>query len=272
MHLDYLETLQKFNITPNFFCSKEYWNRAGWTEQVLMDSGRSYLGTTETLLTVVDADNNRMLPTICESTGEIVQSVPYWIGFPGKKCLLADSFQDYQFQDYQFIYDSLLFCTFPRLNPLQGHKWKTVRKNIHRVQREHGHIMLKGPNSIPNLEYEQNVQALLLQWSKPKSNKIFDPDVMINFLLHGENRILLYIESEFVGVLVWDENWKYINFRYCLVKPYPGLSDYARVLFRNIMSQQKKLINDGGSLDNKDLFQYKKRLNPVEIQEIWGWK
>lgn len=206
---------------------------------------------------VEDSEGEIMLPTIFKN-GTVVPT--YWAGFSNIQ-------PDFHYKrkaellDYEFIYEPI------DIKDMIGKQWKTTRKNIHKIQREHGELKMDGVNSITAEMISDLVDEWAqAEWMDKEKDTIQDADVMTDYLLKGQNRRTLWIGNEFVGMWVWDENWKYINFRYCILKPYPGLSDYARILFR---CKANKLINDGGSLDRDELYKYKERLNPVEINKIY---
>lgn len=242
----YLKTLEKFNIVPNFWCSEEYWEKAEWCEYSFFD-----------LITVKDKEGNPMLPTINIKTGTIDPSYESQYSFPFQDF----GFFEWKFLDYQFIYDPI-----EDMNNLPGNKWKTTRKNIHKISREAektGYCFYEPTPPIKECE------KLLEIWTCNNNvEDYFDPEILIKFVLFGNNRIFLRYKDALQAILTFDENYKYINFRYCIVNNFPGLSDYTRILFRQMMSYKNKQINDGGCLGRPGLEKYKRRLNPAKIQTI----
>jgi hypothetical protein len=243
--MKYLELLQKFGIKPNFWCSEEYWKHAHWREVGL-----------KVCSWVEDGKYNTMLPPIFNN-GFIATQSPFWAGFAGMEKMGKRL-------DYEFIYKPI-----SDLGDLPGKQWHTTRKNIHKTQREHGMLAMRStlPSDI------EVIGEIMEEWVKENEIEILeDADVMYKFVMEGENRITLMIKDKIVGLIIFDENFKYINFRYCIVQPWPGLSDYARMLFHKAVFYRYPgmLINDGGCLDREDLFKYKKRLCPIEINSIWS--
>lgn len=239
----YLDIIREHGITPNFFMSEEYFRIAGFHERFRSD-----------YFIVYDPDGQIMFPPITPA-GKIPMNGKWEIGFPCNE-INGELF------DCQFIYD-----TIPDMSDstLCGGRWKTTRKNIHKVERELGTIIADKTYPFS----DQQLQDILLNWTPSAETQIYNPDVIIAHVYKSNNRIALLAKGELVGILIFDTNWKYINFRYCFVKPgIDGLSDYARIFFRMYMKDSPLQINDGGSLGRESLYRYKKRLNPVEIQYI----
>jgi hypothetical protein len=242
----YLDLLKKYGIKPNFWCSEEYWEKAGWKEVF-----NQYWAWVE------DENKKRMLPTLSIIKNSYsALSNEYWADFSNTLFSLSKR----ELLDYEFIYEPI-----PNIEDLPGKKWKTTRKNIHRVQKQFGELEIKPIEPIKDSIIENFIESYL------PDEELYDPEVMIKYLLYGKNRKLLVAKNTIMGIIVWDENFKYINFRYCVVKEDPGLSDYARILFRKYIHDNYpgKLINDGGSLDKPSLYKYKERLCPLEINKIW---
>lgn len=247
--MKYLELLQRRDISPNFWCSEEYWEKAGWEELEGLSSCR-----------VIDSEGIEMLPPVSDYNFFDINA-SYWTGFPNQQPPKGT------FLDHEFIYEPI-----PDMEDLPGGEWRTTRKNMNKVLREYDNC----PIFIPTDEDETDpgeIADVFEEWTSANDIKtIEDPDVMIKFVTEGRNRLSLYLMGRLSGILVFDMNWKYINFRYCVVRPLPGLSDYARIWFRHMVYHRYpgKLINDGGSLGRDSLYQYKKRLCPLEINKIWS--
>ena len=242
----YLQALERGRLIPNFWCSEEYWEKAGWEEHFIPEMG---------LIIIGDEEGRVMLPPML-SDGRVAiladGSLLPWAGIPG---LHGGSFLD-----FQFIYSAIR-----SLDDLKGGVWRTTRKNINKVQRERGNIISSGYVT------PTEAQDILIQWTQGNGIEEYnDPEVLTKYVLDGEGRIPLFYEKtqKMAALLVYDENYKYINFRYCITDNLPGTSDYVRMLFRVFMYNKGKLINDGGALGRPGLDKYKRRLNPVQIHEI----
>jgi len=103
----------------------------------------------------------------------------------------------------------------------------------------------------------------------------YDPETALEYAFHGKNRLTIVDEGGVRALCCWDENYKYVNFRYCFTDPtIKGISDYARVQFHRYIDFIKpgKPVNDGGCLDNVNLLEYKLHLNPYSVNKIFGGK
>jgi hypothetical protein len=247
--MTYLDRLEALRIEPNFFCSEEYFRRSGWTPW----EDDIYIG-------VKDEDGYCALPPLPKVGTDPDYIVPHFAGFPGGPIR-----SPLRFLDYEFIYEG--FPGYDDINHLDrillGGKWKSIRKNIHGVYRELGQNFFMGCN-IP----ESDAEDLLIKWAEGRDD-IFSPDTMTAYVLSGDNRAGIFRGPgrELFAILVWDSNYQYINFRYCVVRDIPGLSDFARIVFR---AGTEKQINDGGALGNPGLERYKRKFNPVKINSIYS--
>lgn len=235
----YLKILEQNKIIPNFWCSEEYWEMAGWKEEEADDGCSTY---------IQDETGCNMLPP----TGIFCQ--PCWASFPEGKT-------NKKFLDYNFIYDPKNFLD------LSGGQWAVFRKNIR-----------KFPQTCSNLKYERPENSELamdafMYWLEKKlpDEEIYDDEVILKYLEKGKNKKILMEGNNICGINIWDENYMFVNFRYCFCKNLPFLSEYMRYLFYTDpeILQKNKLVNDGGSLDSPSLYNFKKKLNPVEIYSIY---
>ena len=77
-----------------------------------------------------------------------------------------------------------------------------------------------------------------------------------------------------MAINAWDVNWKYINYRVCMVRENePFLDEFARWLFYTDpdIIKVNKLINDGGTLGCKGLERFKDKMNPKKKVEMYSW-
>ena len=249
---DYLDALERFQIEPNFWCSEEYFQRAGW--RVELDSG---------IVAYVLEDQEPMLSPVGLKTGNSyptgVLRGGIWAGFPG-------DIGDYLL-DYNFIYDPKSFLD------LSGGKWQVFRKNSRKYPNRFGDGFYT--DRWHTVIDEEDVKDLFISWLEGKEGEIHDDEVMLDYLLNGDHKkVLIDDDGKIVGINVWDENYRYVNFRHCVCDPGKFLSEYMRLLFYTdpeILSKNK-LVNDGGALDSPELYRFKMKLNPIKVNEIYSWR
>lgn len=255
----FIDNLEKFSITPNFWCSHEYFQLANLQENVVGNK-----------IIVLDGEIV-VFPYLDCSTGilEVPRTLSFvWsILFPCK----VDG-GSYFLLDYNYIYYPGCF-----VNMMGGH-WQTFRKNVRKFParyNDRGEFYL---NYIPfEDQFESEFFNLAEEWfaSRNQDEEIHDSDTLIRYLYFGKNRkILVDQQGKVLGVNIWDENFAYINFRFSLCKNIPFLSEYLRYRFYTDpeILRKKKLVNDGGILDNPSLGTFKDKMNPVYKKTIVSWK
>jgi len=250
----YLEELERAGIDPNFWCADEYFQRAGWS--VHSSFGKVW---------AEDKDAGFVLPCLSLSGGFEMRGFDVWAdleGYEGMPLLTRE------FLDYNFIYDPRNFLK------MEGGDWAVFRKNSRKFAKRQTHPCFY-TDRYHTVVCEEDIKGLFISWLEGKEGEIHDDEVMLNYLLNGDNRkFLIDSDGELIGINVWDENYKYINFRYCICDSKPFLSEYMRLLFytdAEILGKGK-LVNDGGSLDNKALSDFKLKMNPVEIKNVYSWR
>lgn len=252
----YLKRAEELGVDPNFYLSEPYLNligakcytRFGW---VWIEEGGWCLfpPLPMTLLAPLTPpyDQRRI-----------------WSDFENRHPNYVKS----EFLDWEYIFNPTHF------NDLSGGKWETYRKNIR-----------KWPKRNEKWEYtrlfkKSEVEILLAGWLEGKQEDVQDAELIVEFLLNDGliskdiHRKYLYKRDQLVAVNVWDENWKYINFRFCIIKQEePYLDEFARYLFYTDLEIQIKgmLINDGGSIGNKGLEAFKDKLHPIRKREVHSW-
>ena len=250
---EYLKALERFGIEPNFWCSQEYFDRANWTT-------KDYMG----YVWVVDSDVFRMLPSIRLGDGTVNDTgLNCWAGLQGE----GVHGEVNQFLDYNFIYDPKRFLD------LSGGAFQVFRKNSRKYPKRYGSGFYT--DRYHTVIDEGDVKDLFICWLEGKEGEIHDDEVMLDFLLNGNNRkVLIDDDGKIVGLNVWDENFMYINFRYCICEPGKFLSEYMRLLFYTDpeILAKGKLVNDGGCLGDDNLFRFKEKLNPVKINKVYSWE
>lgn len=247
--------------SPNFWCSEEYFEKAGWG---VVEHGPWKGGSDAAWYSVMDDTGKNMLPAV-EKTGMGLWYRNCWAGFSTMDPARAKTGVD--FLDYEFIYRPSDFMD------LSGGAWHTTRKNMRWAEKDAG----EGFQLWPAVS-EAAIEELVTAWSEDSGEvEYYDPEIMLKYLFHGQNRLFVVGRSgRLYGILAWDSNWRYINFRYCVVRPgIRGLSDTARVMFYRFSYARcfpGLLVNDGGSLDRPGLHRYKTRLNPFQVNQIFTFK
>ena len=174
-----------------------------------------------------------------------------------------------EFLDYEILYDPKNFGN------MVGKAWGTYRKNVRKWVRNNDNYKYIPIDSEDNLLMGDVLEVVSL-WMAEKEEKeeIEDGSVMLEYLLKSPNKKGLYNNrKELVAINIWDENYKFVNFRYCFCKNEPFLSEFARFLFFTdpLILGKDKLVNDGGCLGKESLLFFKKRLNPLSIRNVFSW-
>lgn len=256
----YLEELEKRKIDPNFWTSEEYFQKAGL--KMMYENG--WLFMEEGGVAVVP-------PLPIEPSAPFSREV--WSDFHPTEAPPFFGPLISTFLDFEYIYDPLHF------NNMEGARWSVFRKNCRKwPQRNIGKIEYKRvPNLCPGI-YE-----LAVNWLTSMDNagqkEIHDGEVLLAYLYKGFNRKGLWLDGKLMGVNIWDTNYKFINYRYCICQPdQPFLSEYLRWLFytdRVIQLNRKqtgRLVNDGGVLDRPALKSFKDKMNPFHVRPVHSWK
>lgn len=258
----YLKILEILEIEPNFWCSREYFNKAKW--EVISQHGWIWIIEEDMMILpplLLFRNNPEYCPFPCPTFNK-----EHWCDFYDYE---IDYFPHKKFLDYEYIFDPKSFLS------MDGGKWKVFRKNSRKWYK--ANFPVKHHNyqlnylSIPPFSVKLKITQLFTHWLSGKSQVIEDSDVMYKFLYGGENRkVLTNSKGEIVGMNVWDENYKYINYRYCICKQEPWLSEYMRWLFYTDpeIIQKNKLVNDGGTLGCESLKSFKDKMNPVRVREV----
>lgn len=259
MKIQYLELLKKYKIPPNFACSKEYFERSKMEEFVEGEY-------------VYWAENNWIVaPPINASTGELLTH------FKGWNYQIWSSFQNWEpsseyekkFIDFEYIYDPRHF-----LNMIGG-SWQVFRKNVRKFPGRYGKAPLRYLK-VEGKDFENDIKDVFVEWlkSREENQEIYDDVTMTDFILNGDNRkILVDKDNRVLGINVFDSNYKFINFRFSITRNIKFLSEYIRYVFYTdpTILAQNKLVNDGGSLGNKNLEFFKDKLNPVSKRNVHSY-
>jgi len=176
--------------------------------------------------------------------------------------------------DLEYLYDPRSFLD------MKGKSWAVFRKNVRKFPDRY-----KGGTEYNWIDFydlrrdrrEEKIGSLLEEWLEDRPDQeIHDSQLMIDYLFRGWRRKVLWNTSsnQLLGINVWDENWKYVNFRFSICRNTPFLSEYMRYLFytdKTILNPNK-LVNDGGVLDNDSLKRFKDKLNPISVRQVNSWK
>lgn len=250
----YLKALKQGNIKPNFFCSTEYAEKAGWV------TAKWYSGD-ECVLFVNDSDGETVLPSI-DIKGILI---------PGATWSDLESYSpplDKEFLDYEYIFDTEAFQN------MEGGKWSVFRKNSRKWPNRCGKQWAY--DDIPADFPIALIETLLVEWLQgfDKTAEICDSDVLYKYATEGQNRKGIFTEDgQLRAMNIWDANFQYINYRYCICNQEPFLSEFARLLFYQDIHQRfgRQLINDGGCLDRISLKDFKDKMNPISVRKVYSW-
>ena len=245
----YLAQVQNRRHSPNFWMSAEYIKHA---ELIWCDDGTSFG------YKVSDDDNEWFLPPISKEGETFHSNHNIYAGFP----LSFSNTENSTFLDYQFIYKPSHFLK------MAGKKWSVFRKNSRKFPARCMGKTIYRP--IHPGEHLDEIERLAVKWMEEKGKTLMDGEVMLKFMLEGENRCGLFYNEQLLGMNIWDENFMFTNFRYCIDIGEPFLNEYMRLLF--YLSGSIKLVNDGGGLDSPGLFRFKEKLNPVNILRVFQYK
>jgi hypothetical protein len=268
----YLIRAKELNVVPNFFMSTAYLVLSG----VIAKEDNGWLWLEDGGQLVLPP-----LPVGDSLPGEL-PILPIWASFP-RPTFLSYLNENYRkvFLDYQYIFDPKSFLN------MTGGKWETFRKNSRKFQRDNGGwtygemVFPKGYWTQPTLKKWINhnimsVRQLLGGWLEERMETVEDGQILADFALLSKrkdiHRKFLYHKEEIIGINAWDENYMYINYRVCIVKPgVPYLAEFMRWLFYFDPEIQNRgnLVNDGGSVGIPTLSKFKEKMNPVGIEPIY---
>jgi hypothetical protein len=171
-----------------------------------------------------------------------------------------------QMLDYEYLFDPDAFLN------MEGGKWETFRKNSRKWFKNHNKV------TYTNIRDNDQVRELLVDWFERKSETLLDADIITKFVLNEDkdvySKCLYDSENKLAAINVWDENYKYINFRLCITRNESYLAEFARLMFYTdpIIWDRKKLVNDGGILDSPGLEHFKDKMNPIRKRIVYQTK
>lgn len=253
----YLKNLQLSGINPNFWTSQEYFEKAGWVE---LDS------KSDGMVQIVDSYGDDMLPAIDTEIPGVLY-IQCWSDFDG---MLTKPIQNLkpQFLDYEYIFKAANFMD------MSGGKWSLFRKNSRKWANRIGQGFIYKPIDEDS---QMQLNEVVVSWlqSLGELETVHDDEVMLKYVFEGENRMGLFTEDGILRAInIWDSNWKYTNYRYCICRKEPFLSDFARLLFYQDMYRRNPecLVNDGGVLDKISLKDFKDHMNPISVRKVYSWE
>lgn len=266
MKSEYITLLEKSKTLPNFYCSEEYMNKSGFIEKTQDD----YI--------YWEIDKWIVTPPLHKITGEPITKIsPSWMNkiwsdFYG---WVMPGMVKSEFLDHEFIFDPESFLK------MEGGEWQVFRKNCRKFPRrfQNGGLSYKYIDELYSKKgvekVNEKLKEVLINWLSGKKDKeIFDDETMLGYLFYGKNRKVLFTtKGDIYGINIWDENYKYINFRFCICRQEAFLSEYIRYIFYtdpDILSKGK-MVNDGGSVNNPQLEKFKMKMNPLRVRKVQTW-
>jgi hypothetical protein len=254
----YLIRAYELQVVPNFFMSLP--SLELYDVKVKLDNDWVWL----------EENHKCILPPLPIKSGFTMDTYPkidsVWACFEKGNWRMPTNHQQ-TFLDYQYIFDMNNF------QDLSGGKWESFRKNIR-----------KWPKNNSGYSYSRikpsakKAGKLIGCWLEDHEKDVQDAVHLSEFVYFYNNsqihRKFLYNKyNELVGINAWDENYFYINYRYCIIKDIPYLDEFMRWLFYTDDDVFKcdKLINDGGCLDSPGLEKFKDKLNPIRKVPIYTW-
>ena len=249
MGSQYLQIAQQIGIKPNFWMSEEYFEKAGWVETER--NGVIY---------IKDEDCFLMLPPIQIIPAQLIRR-ECWTDVEGYES------KGPKFLDYEYLFKAANFQN------MVGGSWTVFRKNSRKWPNRIGQGYVY--RSITETDVE--LADVVISWLKQLGDEaiIYDQEVLIKYLRDGKNRKGLFTEDgKLRAINIWDENWLYTNYRYCICRPEPFLSEFARLLFYQDMYEQNSecIVNDGGVLDRISLKKFKDHMNPISVRKVYSWE
>ena len=253
----YLELLRRFKISPNFWVSDEYFDKACLVEK--SDGDWVFVWDVDASLVVFPPIH--VMKGVCPVDVDSDWAGKFWSDFCGYHPGLN---YHSTFLDFEYIYDPKSFLD------MKGKDWAVFRKNCRKFPNRH-------PDSVylePTSEHKNGILDLISDWfSNKELRELHEAEVMIKYAISGKNRRVLILNDTIYGINVWDENWKMINYRLCICRHEEFVSEYMRFLFYTDERIQRsgKLVNDGGVLDNVKLKAFKDKMNPVGVRVVNTW-
>lgn len=279
MTFKYIDLIQKAGVIPNFYISDEYFYKAGFLEDTIYMDHRYWI-------IVMDGDwmvfppissGGTFSPRDVAEIKKVALCQGIWSDFKGYDPINATPV----LLDHEFLYDPKDFLN------ISGSKWEVFRKNSRKfpnrlnkpltyISIPPGYGRLNLVDSQYTIHIEDAMDSLAIEWLSGFSSEciIQDDNTLLEFLRSGMNRkILVDCDGTVYGVNIWDENYRYINYRYCITRRIPYLSECMRLRFYTDpeILAKNKLVNDGGNLGAEKLYNFKMKLNPLSVRTVNSW-
>ena len=248
----YLEILKRIGAKPNFWTSREYFEKANWRETSFLQ-----------WYWIEDDTGQVMLPPVHSYSRDLSTCLPMgvgsvWSDFEG----YSPSNSSCEFLDWEFIYHRPWFLE------MKGKTWMKFRKNSRKWPRNR--TKLRYSEAMPRAG---ELERVAIEWLEGfMGQKLYDPRVIAKYIFHGEHRKFLYENDRLVGANIWDKNHMYDNYRLCVHVKEPFLDEFLRFLMMTDQFQHTLQVNDGGSLDSEGLRRFKESLNPIRMRPVFSWK
>ena len=248
---DFWDRLKNLPTEPNFWMTEEYAKKkelqfvvedllAGYREKEVFDQW--------------------FYPPLIFNIGQFDLNQNIYAGFPGQ---LNVHLMEWEHLDNQYIYDPEKF------KDLSGGKWKVFRRNVRKYPEQNPGVLLY-KQLVPE-EFEEEIEEMIVGWAD-NNIEVYDPEVVIEYLFHGQHRWGLIRNGKLVGINLAD--WlseTFINFRFCLDDGSPFLNEYLRLQFY-LGLEEGVMVNDGGDLGKEGLKRFKTKLNPVSVTTVNSYK
>jgi hypothetical protein len=249
----YLIRAEQLGVEPNFFMSEPYLQLSN----VRVEEKKGWIWLTDKRWCLFP-------PLPMENPGEY-PDVRIWALFKNDTVSLNGH---YSFLDWQYVFDPNGFQN------MTGKHWQVFRKNCR-----------KWSKNNPGWKYENTPPSgtdagmLIADWLERKGGSALDPELLARFAYFEDDKnifrkFLYNKEGELMAINAWDENWKYINYRICIVNTdQPFLDEFVRWLFYTDLKIRRsgKFVNDGGTLDSPGLERFKDKMNPIEKIPLYSW-
>jgi hypothetical protein len=155
----------------------------------------------------------------------------------------------------------------------RGRKFHVFRHNVNKFKNTHQNVKIEYVKTGSSID---NIMEIYEEWLNGNPESEIQNEWVLEFPKFGLNHKVLYLDGVPVAFNVWDEGIKYTHFLINYSVPgIPFLNEFSRLLFYEDTYRQfgaSRLVNDGGTLMNAGLEQYKDKLNPVfkRARHSWG--
>jgi hypothetical protein len=265
---EYLRVAMYAGVEPNFWMSTEYIKKAGlltaddaewiWVEDAESDDMLMVFPPMDIVRETMPMDPAERMMSGSKIWSDVVGFNPP----PGKL--------DPEDLDWEFLYNPEQF------QKMDGKDWAVFRKNCRKWPKDREWFYQTVGDFTRPHPTEGEIMELFAEWvqNKGPDTFIYDLETMVLFLKEGTYRAFLWEGSRLAAINVWDENWKYLNFRYNVCRAEDFLSEFSRLQFYldPRVYKERKLVNDGGSLDNEGLRAFKEKMNPTRKRRVRSWR